>query len=438
MNVLHVLGLSRARSGLLALTLFPLPASVDLHAEPAPWASHEDWHQWRGPARDGTVPGSDWPSDLSGLELEWRSELGKGYSGPLVVGDLVVVTESADEGTERARAFSRLDGAERWSISWPGRGKVPFFAARNGDWIRSTPVHDGEALYVGGMEEVLLKLDATTGRELWRIDFPARFGTAIPEFGFVSSPLLDGEAIFVQAANSILRLDRFTGETIWRQLESSADSFSSGAFSSPVLAEVAGRRQLLVQTREILFGLDPESGEILWDQPVPNFRGMNILTPMVFQDQVFTSSHRHGTYLYAIEDSGDGFGVREVWRNKVQGYMSSPVIIDGHAYLHLGNGRLACIELATGREQWISKPFGNYWSIAVQQDKLLVLDAGGELLLLRANPLQVEVLDARQVSDQSTWAHIAVSGDQVIVRALQGLSVYRWRRESDQSELSVR
>ena len=417
------------RTGLrLVLPLCCLLACVALpaHTEDHPVTDSLEWNQWRGPQRDGTVIGDPWPADFTGMKQLWRADLGKGYSGPLVVGDRVFVTESLDKQTEGVRALDRVTGREIWTVSWPGRGKVPFFAARNGDWIRSTPVHDENALYVGGMEEVLVKLDSATGRELWRIDFPERFVTQIPDFGFVSSPLVDGSALFIQAANSLVKVDKQTGETLWRQLAESANIFSSGAFSSPALFEIAGRRQLLVQTREVLFGLDAETGEVLWEQQVPNFRGMNILTPIVHRDHVFTSSYRNGTYLYSISRSAEGFVSRQVWKNKVQGYMSSPVIIDGYAYLHLGNGRLACLDLTSGTESWISKPFGKYWSLAVQGDRLLALDAGGEIHLLRANPEELEILDSRQISDQPTWAHLAIRGDEVFIRELDGIVAYRW------------
>lgn len=412
---------------LLALGLVLLP-DLSLASE---------WNQWRGPHRDGRVDGNDWPDNFSGLERIWHTDLGRGYSGPLVVGDRVFVTESIDREEEAVRALSRETGELLWQVSWPGRGKVPFFAARNGNWIRSTPLHDGEALYVGGMEEVLVKLDADDGSELWRVNFPQRFETDVPAFGFVSSPLIDGDALYVQAANSIVKLDRQTGETLWRQLASSEDIYSSGAFSSPVVAHLAGRRQLLVQTREALHGLDPETGEVFWKQPVPSFRGMNILTPVVDGDQILTSTHRHGTYLFGISDRDGRFESREIWRSKVQGYMSSPVVVGDQAYLHLGNGRVACVELTNGSECWISKPFGKYWSMALQQDKILALDEGGELILVRANPQSIQVLDSQQISNQSTWAHLAVSGDQLFVRELEGIAAYRWSL-ADPSEIAHR
>lgn len=387
------------------------------------------WPQWRGPERTGAAPGKAWPETLKGLRARWRVELDKGYPGPIVAEDRVFVAETAGGDTEVVRALDRATGQEIWRAQWPGKISVPFYAKRSGDWIRSTPAYDGETLFVGGMEEVLVALDARSGRERWRVDFPRRFQTPKPDFGFAASPLVDGAALYVQAANSVMKLDKRTGATIWRALvaREEAGVMESGAFSSPVLAQLAGRRQLLVQTRTHLNGVDPESGAVLWSQFVPNFRGMNILTPVVWGDGVFTSTYQNESYLFQVSGSGDGgYQVKELWRNKAKGYMSTPVVHEGMAYLHLGNHRLTCIDLRTGEARWTSTPFGRYWSLALRGDKLLGLDENGKLFLVRANPERFELLDSVEVAQSESWAHVAVAGEEIFVRDLTGITAFRW------------
>lgn len=386
-----------------------------------------DWPQWRGPQRTGQVAGPTWPERLDGdhLRLLWQVKLGPGYPGPIVAGDRVFVAETENAETEVVRALDRRTGKELWQARWPGAMKVPFFARSNGDWIRATPAYDGETLYVAGMRDVLVALDAATGAVRWRVDFVERFNASLPDFGFASSPLVVGEHIYVQAGASFVKLDKRTGETIWRTLEDGGGMWGS-AFSSPVLMPVAGREQLLVQTRQHLCGVDPETGRVLFQQEVPAFRGMNIVTPTVWNDQLFTSAYGGRTFLYRLTAEGDGFRVDTVWDNKTQGYMSSPVIIDGHAYLHLRNRRFTSIDLATGKENWITKPFGEYWSLVAQGDRILALEETGELLLIRANPAEFTLLDRRKVSEDSTWGHLAISGDQIFIRELNAVSVYEW------------
>ena len=413
----------------LSLALIGTHAPVLIAADTP---SAETWTQWRGPSRDGQVAGPTWPAKLSEdtLKPTWTLPLGPSYSGPIVSADRVFVTETRDKSTEVVRALDRHTGKELWSHSWAGALSVPFYAKSRGDWIRATPATNGKLVFVAGMRDVLVAVDALTGKEKWSVDFVKQYGTGVPDFGLVCSPLLDGDAIFIQAANSLVKLRQDTGEIIWRSFEGKPGVMSAGAFSSPVLATIHGQRQLVVQSRENLAGIDPVSGKILWSHPVPSYRGMNILTPTVVGDAVFTSSYQNRSWLYSVAKAagtGGTFDVQESWSNNAQGYMSTPVIIDGHAYLHMGNQRFTCIDLKTGTRVWNSDSFGKYASLVAQGDRILALDERGILLLIKADPKGFQLLDQRKVAAEDTWAHLVVCGEEVFVRELRAMSAFRWQ-----------
>ena len=281
------------------------------------------------------------------------------------------------------------------------------------------------------MRDVLVCLDAATGKERWRVDFVERFKSPLPTFGFVSSPLVDGDHVYVQAGASFVKLNKRTGATVWRTLQDSG-GMNGSAFSSPMKATIAGQPQFLVQTREKLAGVDVATGSELWSQKIEAFRGMNILTPVVFGDAIFTSTYGGKAWMFDVAKTGDAassdraMSVTQRWQNKTQGYMSTPVIIDGHIYTHLKNQRFACIEIETGKESWISEPFGKYCSLVAQGAKILALDERGDLLLISANPKKFDLVERRHVSDSPTWAHLAVCGTEIFVRDLKGLTLFRW------------
>lgn len=407
---------------------FCLPTFTSAGEKPEVPENSNIWPQWRGPSRDGQWSGPAWPERLSkdSLKQLWRVPIGPSYSGPIVSEEFAFTTETKNKESEVVIALDRKTGKERWRAEWKGAMTVPFFAASNGSWIRSTPAYDGERLYVAGMRDVLVCLNAMTGKEEWRVDFVKELKTPLPDFGFVCSPLLDGNAVYVQAGASVVKLDKKTGKIIWRALEEKAGMMSS-AFSSPVIATLSGKRQLVAQGREKLAGVDLENGEVLWSQVVPSFRGMNILAPTVVGDGIFTSSYQNKSWLYKISPEKDRYAVSEAWTNNAQGYMSSPVVIDGHAYMHLGNQRFACINLKSGERTWTSDAFGKYCSMIAQGDRILALDERGLMLLIKANPKEFELLAKVKVSDQETWAHLAVSGDELFIRELNALAVYRWQ-----------
>ncbi len=424
----------RPRVLLLGVVLVVASLSLPAQGEQPP----ASWSQWRGAGRDGLVAGAVWPDGLRPERLEklWRVELGPGYSGPVIAGETVFVTETRDKKTEHVRALDRQTGRELWQASWEGSMSVPFFAASNGSWIRATPAVAEGRIYVAGMRDILVCLDAATGAEIWRVDFTTAFESPLPAFGFVSSPLLLGDSVYVQAGGGFVRLDKGTGKVIWRVM-ADGGGMNGSAFSSPFFTTLGGVPQILVQGREELAGIDPEQGTILWKTPVEAFRGMNIVTPTVSEGKVFTTSYGGGSYLFAVDPTAaaaaaEKAGAESVWRNKIQGYMSTPIIREGHAYVHLRNQRFACLDLASGKEDWITTPFGRYWSMVAQGDKLLTLDETGDLRLIRATPEKYDQLGEAKVAEAESWAHVAVvdapgGGTEIHVRDLSGITAWRWK-----------
>jgi outer membrane protein assembly factor BamB len=387
------------------------------------------WPQWRGPSRDGHVDGAAWPAKLGGKALEqlWRVELGPSYSGPIVTPDRVFTTETIDHNTEVVRALERASGKELWRAQWQGAVTVPTYAKSNGEWIRATPAWDGESLYVSGMRDLLVCLNAANGKERWRVDFVAQYHTPVPPYGLVCSPLVDGDAVYVQAAASFIKLQKKTGKVLWRVLPYESTP-NHTAVSSPALATLAGKRQVVVQQPKLLAGVDPASGETLWSAEVPAFRGFNIITPTLYKDAVLTSAFGGRTLLFRISEKDGKLTSEQVWSNSAQGYMSSPLVIGDRAFMHLRNQRVTCLDLRAGEERWITgETFGKYWSTVVNGDRILALDQRGILYLIRANPEKFEMLDSRKISDEETWAHLAVCGDQLFIREVNALTAYRWR-----------
>jgi outer membrane protein assembly factor BamB len=408
-----------------AITVLLFLSSLGSAAEPATWP------QWRGPSRDGVIKSEPWPDKLQGgLKSVWKIEkLGPSYSGPIVAADRVFTTQTVDKKSEVVTAYDRKTGKELWKASWLGSHSVPFFAAKNGSWIRATPAYDGKTLFVAGIRDVLVALDGATGQELWKVDFVKEFSSPVPDFGYVSSPIVDDTGVYVQAGARFLKLDKTTGKVLWQALKDGGGTMGS-AFSSPVFAKLAGKEQIVVQTRTKLAGLERDTGKELWSKEIPAFRGMNILTPIpVGEESIFTSTYGGNTRLLDIRYNAGNYEPKDKWNLKYEGNMTTPVVVNGHAYL-LGKDRsLICVNTATGQETWrTDERFGEYWSMVANGDRILGLDQRGTLFLLKANPKEFEVLDKLKVAESETWAHLAVCGDELFIRDLTGLQVWKWTK----------
>jgi len=407
------------------------------------------WPQWRGPRRDGQLAGKPWPAtlDRDNFAQQWRVNLeGPSFSGPIVAGDRVFVTLTRDEKTEHVIALDRATGRKLWETSWEGAMLVEPIGASAGSWIRSTPATDGTSLYVLGMRDVLVSLDVATGKEQWRLDFVKKYQTPVPDFGGVSSPMLLGDHLFVQAGSGLVKVEKHTGKPVWRVLEKGPGKSGNGAFASPYAAKIGDAERIFVQTREELVCVDPDKGDIVWKKWIPSIFGMNIFTPTIYKDAVLTSTMA-GTFLVTATqvvtpatepDAGAGAAKAPgemLWKNVLQGYMSSPILIGDHAYIHLRNQRVACVNLADGKRTWTSKPMSVYLSMVAQGDKILALGDDGVLRLFAANPEAETRLGEVSLlppgSGDSSWAHLAVAGEQFFVRDLTGVTAYRWTDAAD-------
>ena len=410
----------------LVLFALGLSAAIPLTANAAPTT----WEQWRGPTRDGVVAAgsADWPKDLSGLKMDWRVELAEGYSSPIVTEDRVFTVETQDKERETVRAFDRATGKQIWEHSWEGALKVPFFARKNGSWVRATPAYADGTIYVCGIRDVLVAIDAATGKELWRIDFVKREGSALPAFGYVSSPLVDGDHLYLQAGAEVTKLNRSDGSKVWGSMKDDRAMYGS-AFSSPTIATVAGKRQLLVQTREEIAGLDPKGGDVLWKYKVKAFRGMNILTPTAIGDTVFTSSYGGGSFLFDVNEDDGAFDASKTWFRKTEGYMSSPLSHEGAIYMHGRDKRLHCLDAESGKLNWTSaEKFGDYSSLVANGDRALALTDDGELVMFKLDTTKFQVLAKKQLTKSPTWAHLTVCGDEIFIRELKAIARWRWPR----------
>jgi outer membrane protein assembly factor BamB len=393
----------------------------------------ETWPQWRGPWRDGSVHGGPWPSTLQGerLKQRWRIELAPSYSGPIVSSDKVFVTFTRNEKYEGVRALDRKSGKEVWKAEWEGAMKVTDIGASMGSWIRATPALDGNDLYVAGMPDLLVCLDAQTGEQRWRADLHKRYGTPLPEFGFNSSPLVVDGGVYVQAADSFVRIDKKTGKSVWRCLErrvKGQGTMGQGAYSSPDFAEIHGRPQLLVANIDAIAGVAPATGEVLWTRVLDSYDQGCIIAPIFYGGGIFTSTRASRTGHYPLTYHDEKFAISDGWQNKLAIYMSSPVVIGDFAYAHLKNGRFACIDLRDGKINWISdRPFGKYCSLVWCKNRILGLTNDGRLLLMDANPEKFVLVDSRKISNEETWGHLAIAGNEIYIRERNAITAFRWQ-----------
>jgi outer membrane protein assembly factor BamB len=200
-------------------------------------------------------------------------------------------------------------------------------------------------------------------------------------------------------------------------------------YSSPVVAELAGARQVVTLTGKSVVGIAADSGKLLWKMPFADEWNENIVTPVVYnRNTVVVSGVRQGTKAIEVTKTADGFAARQLWHNpQVAMYMSSPVLDGDHLYgmSSLRKGQYFCLDAKTGAVVWTTEGReGNQAALVSAGDALLILTDGGQLVVAGKSTKGFEKLAQYAVADSATYAHPAVVGKQILIKDEASLSLW--------------
>lgn len=392
-----------------------LAAALLLQA--ASLARAEDWPQWHGLRRDGTWHVSGLPERFptAGLNSRWRRPIGGGYAGIAVSGGRVYTLDRRTEPAEveRVLCLDAAIGRDLWTHEYP----VRYDKMEYGNGPRSTPtVHDGR-VYTFGARGHLMCLDAARGTVLWSKDTVREYHARVPTWGHACSPLVDGDRLIVQIGGEpgacLVAFDWLTGKEIWRNLP------DRPGYSSPVIMDMPGSRQLVYWTPEHLTGLDPATGKVLWQIPYVTDYDVTISDPVGDGGMVLVSDYWKGSKAVRLDRRGTEPSL--VWQGpRLSLLMSTPLVRDGHVYALDKRDGLKCIELKTGNVKWqrehVTPPERNpHASLVWAGNRALILNARGELIMARLSPQGYRELSRAKVIDE-TWAHPAYADGCVFVR----------------------
>ena len=376
-----------------------------------------DYTQWRGRNRDGSasafVAPPSWPETLT---LRWKADVGEGYGTPLVVGRVVYVFTRRD-GNEVLIALDADTGRRLWETSYAAPYSPGAPAAAHGAGPKATPLYHDGRLFTLGISGMLSAFDARSGAQLWHTQAPAD----PPYFGAASSPLAENDLVFVHPGNygPLTAFEARTGKVKWTAGE-------DGFFMSPVIGTIGGVRQVITVTQAHVIGVSVTNGAVLWRQPWAGGSGGTM--PVLFNDTVIVSALDSGVAAFAPTRNGSGWTVSTEWTTKdVSMYVSNPVIVGTTLFglSHRASGQFFALDARTGRTLWLGHPRQATNAAVVKAgDLLFLLDDDGTLIVARGEAGRLVSLKHYTVADSATWAQPAISGNRIFIKDVS--SVMLW------------
>ena len=389
-------------------------------------AAHSaDWPQWRGPQGTGVVPETEvvtsFPDDPKST---WHCPVGDGFASPVVSGGKVFYLDNQDK-QEVGHALDAATGREIWR-------EVVYESHQDGFGIgpRTTPLVDGDRVYLQSAKGEFQCRNTADGKLLWRANFVEDFGAiyigekgdaaGASRHGATATPMIYKETIIVQVGSakeaSIVAFNKLDGKVIWKSQNDQT------AYASPTIAEIGGVTQYIAFTCEGLIGLDPATGGLLWRQPMTTRLGRHVTTPVVIGDLVIVASHQLGLVGTRISKEGKTWNAKEAWVNKkIMTNFSSPVVVGDYLYGLGSNKDVICVDTKSGEPAWTQTGIVNTSAeqaeaaFLIMGKNIATLTDGGEFVLFAADPKDYKEISRIQVCGK-TWCNPAYTEGHLYLR----------------------
>ncbi|TDU62463.1 outer membrane protein assembly factor BamB [Prosthecobacter fusiformis] len=376
-------------------------------------AEAADVTQFFGPNRDGVITGAglarDWKTNPP-KEL-WRQPIGLGWSAYAVAQGRAYTQEQREE-EELVTCYDLFTG----KLIWAHADKTRFSQWQSGDGPHATPtLHEGR-LYTYGGTGLLNCLEANTGKLVWQRSVLEENKLANNEWGTSASPLIVDDKVVITGGGTpgpvLYAYHRETGEPVWKAGDDQA------SYASPILATLVGKRVILSNNARAFTAYDPATGAVLLDHAWGGGNWPKASQPVLLsEDRVFLSAgYGMGCQMLEIKaGAGDALTATVLWTGlKMKTQFNSATVREGHAY-GLDDGRLACLDLATGERLWKEGRFASGQTLLVD-DLILIQSESGPVHLAAAKPEAFEELGKIQALSSKTWNHPTLAGRYLLVR----------------------
>ncbi len=381
--------------------------------------AQNEWNQFRGSSRNGVVNQANFPEIIptSVAEPVWSKDIGSGFS-EVVLSDNKAYVFYADTLHANYTYLAALEignGEELWKtrvdsmwVEVDGWGHGP----------RSTPAIDDEAVYCLSGYGQFVAIDKDDGSELWKVNLPEEFGTAILRWGFSTSPLLIADVVILETGGgekqAFTAFDKKTGKIVW------STGTGMASYNSPMVADINNQKQIIFANDTMLYALNP-TGALLWQYRMP-LRGPMAMPVFIAPNRIFVSSVSNtGSFVLEVNDT---IATEVLKSPTMQNNWSSSCYYQGYLY-GFSKAKLQCVSVESGEMTWGKRGFGK-GSLIIVGDKLVALSDQGKIIVTEATPESYQEVASFQTLTGKAWTAPSYSDGKLFVRNLSKVACYKF------------
>jgi len=386
----------------------------------------EDWREFRGPTGQGHSLAKNLPVSWSDREnVTWAVDIpGEGWSSPILVGDRIFVTTavgSSDDPDSRNRSLRTIclqagSGETLWDVEvfQQQHDSTSRIHGKNSH-ASPTPISDGEFVFVhfGTNGTACLTLD---GKIVWK----NRDVVYEPRHGSGGSPVFADDLIVVSCdgydVQFVVALDRKNGDIRWKKERPATEVVKRFAFSTPLVIEVGGQKQIISTGANSVVAYDPADGSEIWMVKHPGYSV--VPRPVYAHGLVFICTSFDRSHLLAIrpDGAGDVTDTHVAWQTaRAVPHTPSLLVIGDDLYAISDKGIASCLDAASGEVRWTERVGGNFSASPLYADgRIYLLSEEGEATIIEPGSEYVEV--ARNNVNARTLASYAVVDSALLVR----------------------
>lgn len=381
----------------------------------------QDWPQFRGIGRDSKVTGfkaqAAWPADLA---QQWKVTVGAGDATPVLV-DKKIYLHTRQGGDEVVLCLDANTGKEIWKSTYPAPSVTGPSTSHPGP--RSTPAVASGKIVTYGVTGILSCLDAASGKVIWRKENPTN---AVPQFFTGMSPLIVDNICVVHVGakdnGQVLALDLNSGNEKWKW------SGDGPSYASPSVMIVDGKKHIIVQTEKNLVSLNLADGKLLWQITTPlQQRFYNAASPYIDGNKIYYSGQGTGTKAIEVTKQGNQFITKELWSSaEIGAKWNTPVLKDGFLYGFTDQRKIYCLNASNGQTGWIDNTTKSDFATIVDCGSVIIgFPSTGNLIVLKPDSKAYSEVAKYKVTETPVYAFPIVAGNLIYVKDAESLILYK-------------